>query len=261
MSNEAFFKRHGKKPLIFIILILLVILSVVVCVALSNGESNSKGKETGSANRPVTDGQTLPTEQVTPGGETDPQETLTSDVQTEPDDPHTNDDPTVETQEQAPSAPEDDPEETLSVQPTTPPSESETPTDIPAQTDIPQQKDAEYERWLAAAMVVCVSIEYPDFDLEGIWAASATTLEEKYSSDGAYIAFTSGGERIVIQASALENERTQKGTTDISTEVIGFASFDKVKPADFSSTGLDEIKPEELSELISQSLLISIYNH
>ena len=261
MRNEAFFKRHGKKPLIFISLILLVILSVVVCIALSNGETNSEGKETGSVNRPVSNGQTLPTVPVTPDGENEPQETLTSDVQTEPDDPHASDDPTVETQEQAPTAPEDDPEETLSAQPTTPPSEPETPTDIPAQTDIPQQKDAEYERWLAAAMVVCVSIEYPDFDLEGIWAASSTSLKEKYSSDGAYIAFTSGGERIVIHASALENERTQKGTTDISTEVIGFASFDKVKPADFNPAGLDEIKPEELSELISQSLLISIYNH
>ena len=49
--------------------------------------------------------------------------------------------------------------------------------------------------------------------------------------------------------------------TDISTEVIGFATFDKVKPADFNSAGLDEIKPEELSDLISQSLLISVYNH
>ena len=260
MNNGAFFKRIGKKPLIIMILLLLVIVAAVVCAAMRNGGGNHGGSETVPADRPTLSGQTLPTEQLNPGVQTEPQESHTSDaqtdpleshtsdVQTEPDDPHTDDDPTVET-------PEDDPDQTLSVQPTERPTEPQTP------TGIPQQKDAEYERWLAAAMVVCVSIEYPDFALEGIWAASATGLEEKYSSDGAYIAFTSGGERMVIHANALEHERTEKGTTDISTEVIGFATFDRLDPADFSAAALEEIKPEELSELISQSLLISIYNH
>lgn len=131
---------------------------------------------------------------------------------------------------------------------------------LPPET-MPKQAQADYENWLAAAMVVCVSMEYPDFNLEGIYTSSATSLEGKYDSDGVYIVFTSGGNRIAIHSAALEQERGTAGTKDISTETIGFASFDFVSPADLDLHKLKSIPLETLSELISQSLLISIYTH
>ena len=125
--------------------------------------------------------------------------------------------------------------------------------------DVVQRADAEYEKWLSAAMIVCVSMEYPDFQLEGVYAASATALEDKYSSEGAYIVFISGGERIVIHSKALEEERVIPGTVDISTETVGYATFDPVDPDSVDLDSLEQLPLEDLSELISQSLLVSIY--
>lgn len=126
--------------------------------------------------------------------------------------------------------------------------------------DIVQKADADYEQWLSAAMIVCVSMEYPDFELDGVYAASSTTLEDKYSSDGAYIVFTTGGTKIAIHSRALENERTDSGTVDISSEMVGYATFDRVDPASLDVSSLEELTMDELSELISQSLLVSIYS-
>lgn len=124
-----------------------------------------------------------------------------------------------------------------------------------------QRAEAEYEKWLAAAQIVCVSMEYPDFQLEGIYAASSTSMEGKFSSDGAYIIFTSGGSRIAIHSMALEGERADAGTVDISTEAIGYATFDKVDLDSVDVSAMEELALEDLSELISQSLLVSIYTH
>lgn len=126
--------------------------------------------------------------------------------------------------------------------------------------EIIQQAEAEYEKWLGASLLICVSMEYPDFELEGIYAASATDMEDKLSSDGAYIVFTSGGTRMAIHSVALEAERTEPGTCDISTEAIGYATFDRVDPASIDVEAMESLALEELSELISQSLLVSIYS-
>lgn len=126
---------------------------------------------------------------------------------------------------------------------------------------IVQRAEAEYEKWLAAAQIVCLSMEYPDFQLEGVYAASATSMEDKFSSDGAYIIFTSGGNRIAIHSKALDSERTIAGTIDISTEAIGYATFDKVDASSIDVSAMEELALEDLSELISQSLLVSIYTH
>lgn len=124
---------------------------------------------------------------------------------------------------------------------------------------IVQQADAEYEKWLAATMVMCVSMEYPDFELEAIYAASATALENKLDSQGAYIVFTTGGNRICIHSRALEGERTAPGTKDISSETIGYATFDQLDPNSVDFSSFEKINLEDLSELFAQSLLVSIY--
>ena len=126
--------------------------------------------------------------------------------------------------------------------------------------EIIQRVDAEYEKWLSAAMLVCVSMEYPDFQLEGIYTTSSTALEEKYNSDGVCIVFTSADTLIAICSKALEEERTEASTVDISTEVIGYATFDKVDPESIDYRSMEKINVEALGELITQSLLVSIYS-
>lgn len=126
---------------------------------------------------------------------------------------------------------------------------------------IVQRVEAEYEKWLAASMVVCVSMEYPDFQLEGIYTESSTALDDKFASGGVYVVFSSGGTRMAIHSKALAQERTERGTVDISTEIIGFATFDKVDPASVTASSMDQISLDHLSKLIEQSLLVSIYFH
>lgn len=247
MNNETNPKKNSKIILVLLIPITLLILTVIASSFLSQEENAAPGGWT-----PTTE-QTAFTEPIS----TEPISTEPRSTGLAATDPHhTTESHSVPIQEETQTTSVEGPEEPQNTQ-----TAITHPTEMQNPISVPQQAEAEYENWLAAAMVVCVSIEYPDFGLEGIYAASATCLDDKFSSDGAYIIFSSGGNRIAIHAKALENERAETGTTDISTEVIGFATFDQVDPAKVDVASLDEIPPEELSDLISQSLLVSIYTH
>lgn len=126
---------------------------------------------------------------------------------------------------------------------------------------IVERKDAEYERWLAAAMLMGVSMEYPDFELTGIYISSETSIEDKMNSDGAYILFTSGGETMAVHSVPQNGERSAAGTRDLSTETLGFATFDSVDPESVDTASMTKLDIEDLSELIAQSLLVSVYIH
>lgn len=136
---------------------------------------------------------------------------------------------------------------------------SETGNKTPA--TLPQLEKASYENWLAAAMVVGLSMEYPDFEISGIYTATETELKDRKNSDGVFIFFKTGTETLVLHSGYLAGERAAAGTRDISSQVLGFASFDLVESVDVSTEGMRQIRLEELSKLISQSLLISIYTH
>lgn len=164
------------------------------------------------------------------------------------------------TEEEETGAPAGDATENEAPETEAPVPESQEPAVQPTVV-LEQQADAEYEKWLGAAMVVCVSMEHPDFQLTGIYAASSTSLEDKSASEGAYILFTSGGKAMAIHSRPLEAERTAAGTKDISTQTLGFATFDPVDPASVKTDSMEELKVEDLTELINQSLLISIYTH
>lgn len=229
MSKGRYVKTNSKKvPLLPIIVTLCIILIVLVVLILFLSGQNKP-------NTPST-GNIAATEEANV--------VVESDIIEEPED-----------------QPEPVIEDTDSTEPTEEMEET-TPETTPTTTVIIEERaKAEYEEWLSAAMIVCVSMEYPDFNLEGVYAASATALDDKFSSDGAYVVFTSLGNRVAIHAKALEQERTDPGTVDISTEVIGFASFDQINPDSIDFASLEELNVNDMNELISQSLLISIYTH
>ena len=68
------------------------------------------------------------------------------------------------------------------------------------------------------------------------------------------------GQDRCIYGAPLEAERSNAGTKDIYSDVIGFASFDEVNvseiPGEFSVVDIDNI-----NELISQSVTVSLYEH
>ena len=65
---------------------------------------------------------------------------------------------------------------------------------------------------------------------------------------------------MAIHSVPIDNERSASGTVDISSEMVGYATFDKVDPASLDVSALEELTLDDLSELISQSLLVSIYS-
>lgn len=126
---------------------------------------------------------------------------------------------------------------------------------------VAQQPATDYEKRLAAAMVVGLSMEHPDFELTGIYIASQTSVQDKKDSKGVYIFFSSDGEPMVVHSVALEAERTAKGTKDLSSRTLGWATFDLMDPAAVTTESMMQIDLNELTELISLSLQVSIYAH
>lgn len=122
--------------------------------------------------------------------------------------------------------------------------------------------DAPYEHWLAAAVVTGISMDYPDFELEGIYAAGETELEQAGSSEGVYVIFTSNGERKGIRAVHLDGPRTaEAGTKDITSDVIGYASYEEVSPDSMDVSGYQTVEIEDLNTLIGQSERVTVYTN
>lgn len=236
MSKGRYVKKKKSSIPLLLILVILGVLAVAAIVFLSKHPAR-----TPSETEPGVIDQIENTEQTGALEQTDTPETdeQNSEEVTAPEETNNATEPSVT---QQPT--ETQPKQTIATQPT---------------VVIVQQADAEYEKWLAAAMVVCVSMEYPDFEIEAIYAVSSTELENKFASEGVYIVFNTEGKNLCIHAKALEAERTAAGTMDISTEAIGFATFDRVDAAAVNFTSMKKIAIEDLGELIAQSLLVSVY--
>lgn len=133
--------------------------------------------------------------------------------------------------------------------------------DIQESVAIQQQVEAEYEKWLSSAMVMALSMEYPDLEIRGIYTATNTAMSDKLTSDGVYIIFNTGGSELVVHSFPLEEERTEGGTTDISSMNLGFASLDLVDSLPAGEDTMIQYSMDDLGDTISQSLLVSLYYH
>ena len=139
-------------------------------------------------------------------------------------------------------------------------SSAEEAQDTGSSIELEERTDASYERWLAAAVLTGISMEYPDFESVSFYFANETDLSDKASSAGIYVTFTVNGEEKCIRSLPLEAERNDAGTRDLSSEVINFASFDEVSaseiPAEYSAVEIADI-----NELIMQSARVMVYTH
>ena len=139
--------------------------------------------------------------------------------------------------------------------------EKESVPDVTQESEVVQQVTVEYEKWLAAAMVVGVSIEYPDFELVDICTETCKELTDSQSSKGVYILFKSSGTEMAVYGVPLEQERTTSGTIDISTMNMGFATFDMVDVNQIPKVGFISYTMEDLEDTISQTMQLSLYYH
>lgn len=125
---------------------------------------------------------------------------------------------------------------------------------VPDKVELEKKEEAPDSEWLAAAMVIAITLEYPDFDIEEIYVAEDGEKE-------AYIIFNSEGQKKAIHSTALKEERKESGTRDIYTKDLGFATFDETEPENINSNQMTKIEIDELGKLIEQSLLVSVYQN
>ena len=118
-----------------------------------------------------------------------------------------------------------------------------------------------YENWLVSAMIVSVSMQYSDFEFHEIYTASQTPVSAHEGSAGAYLVFTADGEKMALKCVPISGERTEKGTWDLYTPTLGFATYERINVSDVPTSGLTAHKLEDLTHLISASSLVTIYEH
>lgn len=125
-----------------------------------------------------------------------------------------------------------------------------------------ERMDADYEQWLAASVITCISMNSPDFELEEVYASTRTAPDNKMESQGIYVIYRSGEESKCIQAKPLEHGRTgQAGTKDVYSELTGYASFDEVS-ADVIDTSLwHNVDVQDINTLIEQSERVTLYEN
>ena len=131
----------------------------------------------------------------------------------------------------------------------------------PQEVAISEQKEAPYEHWLAAGMIVAASMNYPELEISSIYLAGESEISDKSNSEGVYIVFNMNDEKTIMHSKPIDEERKEAGKTDLYTANLGFATFDIVDVDMKELEKYKQLKMEELSELISQSLLVSIYEH
>lgn len=133
---------------------------------------------------------------------------------------------------------------------------------IPPNTiQVTEQIPGNYEQWLAAAMVMGISLEYPDFADFEIYTPSDTPVADKLTSGGVYVRFVSGGETVLLHALPIEQVRTEPGTRDLSSMQIGYAALSVVEEAPAELLDMQSYSLDDLNEYIRQSLLVSVYTH
>lgn len=133
--------------------------------------------------------------------------------------------------------------------------------DVPeANLELEDRVEAPYEHWLSAAVLTGISIEYPSFEPGEFYTAGETTIEDKASSAGVYVIFSADGEEKCIRSIPLDAERSDAGTKDIYSEVIGFATFEEVDAAEIPE-GFSAVDIDNIDELITQSTRVAVYSH
>lgn len=239
-------KNRNKPPvdrrIIIVVALTAVMLLILAVLILSDPAVMGSHEDTQPGQ---TTGQTQP-------GQTDPAQTSPD---TDPADTgsHTGTEPGhVATNPTEPSQPQNQATEPTS------PGTATTPTQPVEVPEVPVGENS-YEEHLAAAMVVGASMEYLDFQVLGIYAPSRTPVSAKLYSQGAYAHLVIGGQEVLIRSLPLEGKRSEPGTTDLYTADLGYATFEVVEPSSVDLSGMEELTLEELSDLIAQSMLVSLY--
>ena len=244
--------RHAKKSSGAGKIILIVILVLILAAAVVFAIKFFGGRDAADENLPPVAGEEeseLPEDEISeePAEESSESEEVSEEA---------------EVSDETGEAPEESTEESSTE--STPESSDESSSESSEESkpvELPQQVDAEYEKWLASAMIMGISMDYADFEIKGIYVPKATALKDKTESEGVYVVFTSDGTEYAIYSRPIEEERSEEGTTDLSSMTMGFATFDLVELAEVPAEYALEYSIDDLQETIAQSMQVSVYYH
>ena len=127
--------------------------------------------------------------------------------------------------------------------------------------EVIEKTDAIYEEWLAAAMVIMVSFDYAVFEIKEVYYNSETDLNDKLKSKGVYMSFVANGEQKCIYCQPLKEENKKEGSVNLYTSDLGFTSVEFVKEADVDFKEYKQLSVDDLTELIQQSMQVSVYRN
>lgn len=130
-----------------------------------------------------------------------------------------------------------------------------------ANAEIIEKEDASYEEWLSAAMVSALTLNESDLDIQHIYYKTKTELSNKMKSSGVYVVFKSENKIKCVYSKPLEEENQESGTVNLYTQDLGFSTFESVNINKVNFTGYSEITVDSLTTLISQSMLVSLYEN
>ncbi len=239
-------------------LIALAILFVMLFTACSETADVSQQADTTEENTGIFD---LPDASVPLGNGSNSEEIDTQDTeQLQPNDEPTPDE--IESVGQSETSPvsEEMPTEStvepLSSEPNDPtqaqPSETQEPAQTQPPTELPEPVTVEVDPvQLAALSLYALSMEFPDFELQGFYSNGSRT-------DGIYAMFVSNGENLTAHIYPIGNERNTPGTMDIYATEVGYAAFDFVNGVDDNYT---EIPQEDYVEQLSALSGVSVFSH
>ena len=118
-----------------------------------------------------------------------------------------------------------------------------------------EQETIIYEKYLAALSMYALVLEYPDFQLDTIYAASFVPMENKAQSKGIYMTFESGGMQLVAHLYPIEAERTESGARNVYSPEVGYAAFDIVSAV---PEGLSKLSQSDYADVMDKITLPTV---
>ena len=122
-----------------------------------------------------------------------------------------------------------------------------------------ERVEAPYEHWLAAAVITSISMDYLDFELENIYIASETEMDNYTESKGVYVTFISENTSKCIFSIPISELRSEPGSFDIFADYIGYATYDEIDISKINEQEYHAVEIKETNTLIEQLERVTKY--
>lgn len=126
---------------------------------------------------------------------------------------------------------------------------------------VENQVEASYEYWLAGAMSMAATLDYPEFSEMELYVTGETPMNSKMDSQGAYLRLTTPEGVVLFYSAPLADARTEAGSKDLYSTQLGFNTFQVLEDGDLDLSAYQQVTLDDLAEVIRQATLVSVYEN